>query len=615
MRGVKHTLPRIPMAARRVVGAAIVAGALVSGAQAQAVRSGNAADNETAFAFPRVVLRTATEVALPQPLDPSDAARVRRIFELQNHGKLADADRLIAELRNKLLLGEILADRYLGPYHHSTVPELTNWLKHYADLPDAPEIRALLLRRAGPGASAPAVPPPGDLALPRKPAAEPAADPDPEPGVTRNPALDRAVASRLSHGGPQAALRLIAATHHLSYSYGVLLRAEVARALFAANDNAEALRVAVDAEHAVPAKDRVARAYYIAGLAAWRLNRIEVARTLFETAARAPVSTIRIRAAAAFWASRANLRLHNRETAFRWMRKAAAEHRTLYGLLAGRVLGLHTGIIPSGRLLTQADVDAVAAVPAGDRAFALLEVGQPQRAAAELRDVWAQVKHDPGMRHAVLLVASAAGLHDLAGRFAMLEAEADGTQPAAPSQMPQLHPAHGFRIDPALVYAVTRTESNFDADAVSAAGARGLMQIMPVTARYVTGNPSLSPATLHDPAVNLALGQRYLTWLAQQNVVDNNLIYLLASYNAGVGNLQSWLRDMHDGDDPLLFLEAIPVPETRAFVTEVLTYTWLYAARLHVPAPSLDALAAGEFPRFTPLVKKGKLHPAALLSD
>jgi len=614
MRGVRHTLSRIPTAVRRLLGAAILAGALVSGAQAQTPGSGNGAEEEVAFAFPRVLLHANSEVALPQPLDPSDAARSRRIFALQDRGKLADADRLIAELRDKLLLGEMLADRYLGPYHHSTVAELQDWLKHYPDLPDATAIRALLLRRAAPGTEAPPVPP-RDLALPRTPEAEPAVDPDPEPGVSRNPALDRAVAQQLEHGGAHAALRLIAGTRHLSASYGVLLRAEIARARFADNDDAEALRIAVDAEHAVPAKDRVGRGYFIAGLAAWRMGRIESARVLFEAAARAPVSTVRIRAAAAFWASRANLRLHARATALLWMRKAATERRTLYGLLARRVLGLHTGIIPSGSLLTQADVDAVAAVPAGDRAFALLEVGQTQRAAAELRVAWAQVKADPGMRRSVLLVASAAGLRDVAGRFAMLEAEADGTQPADPAELPQLRPAHGFRVDPALVYAVTRMESNFDANAVSAAGARGLMQIMPVTARYVTGNPSLSTADLHDPALNLALGQRYLGWLGQQSVVDNNLLYLLASYNAGVGNLESWLRGMHDHNDPLLFLEAIPVRQTRAFVAEVLTYTWLYAARLHVPAPSLDALAAGEFPRFTPPAKEGKLQPATLQAD
>ncbi|MBN8901206.1 MAG: lytic transglycosylase domain-containing protein, partial [Rhodospirillales bacterium] len=88
--------------------------------------------------------------------------------------------------------------------------------------------------------------------------------------------------------------------------------------------------------------------------------------------------------------------------------------------------------------------------------------------------------------------------------------------------------------------------------------------------------------------------------LATQDGIDNDLIRVLASYNSGPGNFLRWSSDVRDGGDPLLFLEAIPVSETRNFVTHVLTYTWIYAARLHVPAPSLDALAAGGFPRFTP---------------
>jgi len=56
-----------------------------------------------------------------------------------------------------------------------------------------------------------------------------------------------------------------------------------------------------------------------------------------------------------------------------------------------------------------------------------------------------------------------------------------------------------------------------------------------------------------------------------------------------------------------LFIEAIPVAETRGFVAHVLTYSWIYAARMHLPAPSLDDLAAGEFPRFTPLDHERKM--------
>jgi soluble lytic murein transglycosylase len=91
--------------------------------------------------------------------------------------------------------------------------------------------------------------------------------------------------------------------------------------------------------------------------------------------------------------------------------------------------------------------------------------------------------------------------------------------------------------------------------------------------------------------------------LAEQDGVGSNLIRLLASYNAGPGNVLHWLGDMRDGGDPLMFIEAIPSLETRSFVEHVLAYSWIYAARLHLPAPSLDELAAGAFPRFTPLAR------------
>jgi soluble lytic murein transglycosylase-like protein len=319
----------------------------------------------------------------------------------------------------------------------------------------------------------------------------------------------------------------------------------------------------------------------------------------------------RIRAAAAFWAARAARRQHDLTEAERWMRRAAAERTTLHGMLARRLLGLPTGIIPSAELISQADVDAIAATPAGWRAFALLQVGQPQRAEAELRSLWPLVQNDPALRRSLLLVVSGVGLTDMAAQLAELTAAADG-EPHDDLRfpVPPLHPADGFRVDPALVYALARLESNFDAGAVSAAGARGLMQLMPVTAHYLAGDTSSPDENLHDPAWNLALGQRYLNYLAQQDGIGDDLIRLLASYNGGPNGVARWSATMQDGGDPLLFIEAIPNDETRAFVEHALTYTWIYAARLHLPAASLDELAADEFPRFTPLSDRGRIAAA-----
>jgi soluble lytic murein transglycosylase-like protein len=574
MRGI-GTLSRLPVARALIAGAALLAGAAAHAEQAGS-GSVSATSDETAMAIPRVALPGRSPgVALPRPLDPGDAARIRRIFAWQAHGDIQAATRAAAEIADPLLAGHILADRYLGRFRRATPDELTSWLEHYPDLPDAPAVYALLTRRLPKGATAPA--PPRLEALPNGPVTPPplrAGPPDDE-----------------VNGRSQAA--------------------GAARTLFTGNRDSDALRTAMAVLHKVRPGQPVGDVGIVAGLAAWRLDRTELAQTCFEAAAGA-VRPARVRAAAAFWAARAHLRLRDEAGYVGWLRRAAEERHTFYGLIARRTLGLDAGPMPGGGLATEADVEALAATPRGWRAFALLQVGQPERAEAELRLLWPEMKDNPPLRRSVLLIAASVGLTDLAAQLAaLLDAQEGQPRDELRVAVPRLHPAGGFRIDPALVYALTRLESNFDAAAVSPAGALGLMQIMPVTARYVMGSGSLGGPELHDPSLNLDVGQRYVAFLGRQDGIEGDLIRLLASYNAGPGNFLRWGGAVRAEDDPLLFIEAIPNDETRAFVQHVLTYTWIYAARLRLPAPSLDEIAAGEFPRFTPLAGQGKMPVGA----
>lgn len=557
---------------------------------------------------------TNADLALPEPLSPSDTAAIRRILTLQDSGNLTDAGRLIANLENPILMGTILAQRYLGRFHRSTVRELSDWLTLYADLPDASSIHALLLKRLPSGAAAPPGPRSG---LP------PAPPPDRETGAddldtdlwpfARNASLDRAVIDRARAGETKAALRLIAGIRRPDRAYAGLLQAEVARELFFRNEDAEALRVALMALRDVPRASQVALAGHIGGLAAWRMGWKTQARGLFEQVAHAGLASRRDRAAAAFWAARANRAVGDWKAEEAWLQRAAEAPRTLHGLLANHALGRETGIASTNTLLTPADLDAVAATAGGWRAFALLQVGQHQRAEAELRGLWPRFQEDRIFVRSLLLVASATGSRDFAARIA--GSLRDGAGPARGNALfavPTLRPTGGFTVDPALVYALTRLESNFDPQAVSPAGARGLMQIMPVTAQYVSGDADLGDLRLHEPELNLRLGQKYLHYLAGLNAIGNDLLRVLASYNTGPSNFLRRAGDLRDMGDPLIFIEAIPVPETREFVARALTYTWLYAARLHLPAPSLEALADGVFPPFTPGRPGRKIRPATL---
>ena len=107
----------------------------------------NQPQDQVAYAVPRVAPHGSDGVALPQPLNPSDAALVRQIFDLQDRGKISAAVDTTARLSNRILLGRILADRYLSPHTRIGAPDLRQWLANYGDQADAPAITALLLRR------------------------------------------------------------------------------------------------------------------------------------------------------------------------------------------------------------------------------------------------------------------------------------------------------------------------------------------------------------------------------------------------------------------------------------------------------------------------------------
>ncbi|MFD1380715.1 lytic transglycosylase domain-containing protein [Fodinicurvata halophila] len=162
-------------------------------------------------------------------------------------------------------------------------------------------------------------------------------------------------------------------------------------------------------------------------------------------------------------------------------------------------------------------------------------------------------------------------------------------------------------MDRALLYAFMRQESNFQPGASSGLGARGLMQIMPATARYLASKrESLQPISgqpLDKPDVNLAYAQQYLLYLMEEQAAGGDLIRLMISYNAGPGNLQKWEEQLADatGDvlaDPLLFLESLPSYETRHFVRRVLTNLWIYRKRLGQIPSSLEDLASGSWPHY-----------------
>lgn len=128
-------------------------------------------------------------------------------------------------------------------------------------------------------------------------------------------------------------------------------------------------------------------------------------------------------------------------------------------------------------------------------------------------------------------------------------------------------------IDPYLVMALIRQESAFDPAARSPANARGLMQVLPRTARTRKGGRGASAMRLYDPAFNVRIGTGYLQQVLELN--QGVFEQAMAAYHAGQGRVSAWLSE-HSFADPEEFLETIPIPATRIYVERVVRDAYIY---------------------------------------
>ena len=525
---------------------ALMVGSCISVAFAQRVAETN---DETAMAIPRLALSGIDRIDFPRPLSPGDAALVKHILNLQANGAIADADRALAYVSADWMAGPILAARYLNPNFRPSADDLTSWLRRFGDQADSAAITARLRRVAPISAS-----------------------------------------SRAEIANP--------AGHMPAARTGAGSGANAIRALFLRNRDAEAV-AAGQALVRSPDRARASDDLLAAGLAAWRQTVRPIAVSFF-AAAYETAQTEATRSAAAYWMAHANEASGQPNEASLWLRRAALAQDTFYGRIARRKLGLIHAFdtkMDSERTLGAIDSDRLLAMPRARRAFALLQVGEEQRAEREMRALSRDLETEPSLNALLAVVADAAGMlpfaEELRTGYSTKPAVADRNAP------PNLQPEGGFVIDPTLVYGIVHHESNFRSDVVSSLGARGLMQIMPNTARGIGALTANQTSRLAEPAINLAVGQRYLLVLAADRDIHGDLLRLLSAYGQGQGAMKRWVSAINDGGDPVMFIEAVPSPVLRAFLFDALAASWRYAVALRLPAPSLDALAAGRYPTLT----------------
>jgi len=207
-------------------------------------------------------------------------------------------------------------------------------------------------------------------------------------------------------------------------------------------------------------------------------------------------------------------------------------------------------------------------------------------------------------------VVSASGQLNLAMQY--VGASQDENKSTYP--IPNIKPVSGYKIEPALLFAIMRKESGFDPNAVGAGGAIGLMQLMPDTANKMARNLRLSGASMN-PSVNVALGQNYLKRLMQEPSIGNNLIFLLAAYNAGPVAVDRWQNSLSYNNDPLLFIESIPYSGTRDYVVSVIGNYWVYSKLFGGDNSSLAMLSQGNWATYSGTLSRNIAGVATINQD
>ena len=168
--------------------------------------------------------------------------------------------------------------------------------------------------------------------------------------------------------------------------------------------------------------------------------------------------------------------------------------------------------------------------------------------------------------------------------------------------------------EPAMVLGVTRQESEFDTTIVSGAGARGIMQVMTVTAEHVCRDYRVKcefDRLSRDPAYNAMMATAYIA--DRMDEFQGSYVLAIAGYNAGPGRVRQWMKEFGDprapGADPLDWIHRIPFEETREYVQKVLSNMQIYRARLGDEAEALRLTA--DLRRISTTPTKRAAAPAA----
>jgi soluble lytic murein transglycosylase len=529
-------------------------------------------------------------------LNQKDKERYIEIFSLQKLGKWKEADRIISLLDNKILMGHVKYQKLMHPTkYRSNYKELKTWLSLYSDHPMSNMIWQLakkrkpkntksllepkkLSRLTGYGLDYKSIVPIKNFNVPKK-----------------YYALYKKIRSLVKRGRPTNALKEL---NNLDLPIYIIddLKGVISAGYYAVGKDELSHKLAINAANRSGIDNP--KLYWRAGLAAYRLNKKEEALITFLKLANMK-KNIWLKSAGAYWAAKIYLEVNNKSAAKNNFIIAAKQLNTFYGQLAIEYLGYKENIsweINNKGSFFDLDILNNEHVK---RAIALSSTGKFGEADQEIRFVYSALgkKYMPQL----LELTNYLNLPAVQLRLGDKLLQEDETNYLALYPSPKWFENNPKKIDKVLIWSLIRKESSFYLKAKSPRGARGLMQIMPSTARVVTGNRSIRGSNLwklNDLDYNISIGQDLLLRLMNKEEILDSLIPLLMSWNAGPTKYKKWNKKIKIHTNPLLYIESIPSYETRWFVKEVLKNIWIYRDKFKQDKPSRKALSNNSWPKY-----------------
>ncbi|MBR5153346.1 MAG: lytic transglycosylase domain-containing protein [Alphaproteobacteria bacterium] len=536
---------------------------------------------------------------LPPVLTDVDASLYEQIFMLQDKEKIDTAIKVQNQILDDVLMHEVLYQRYVSNSYRTRGREIEAWMAKYYDMPGAGRLEKLAQIKKADVRSA-VVPKmiTGSESIETAQsetwtAKKYSGDADKKIGqfkrairtgstkVARQILEDKAFRKKLSESDYG---RLAGRLSYIYYTNGEM---ELAKKWgFVASD--------ADSEYGL----------WSMGLLYFKEENFAESQKYFSRILELPQINNARKTEAAFWAGRAADFKGDRKTARKYWRVAAAYPMSFYGALSATMLGRTPEYEFFEQEVTSEDFDELRETKYGKIAMALLQIGRKDRAEEYLKYL-ITAKSSDRLLHAVNAVASAYGLPRVSIQSAsvirdrgILEIDDDIIY-SAQYPLPDWEPMGGWSIDRALLLAITKQESNFRTSAKSGAGANGVMQLMPSTAKRVAraNKLDITQMDMSNPEHNMFLGQQYIVDLLAHPSVENSIIKMLAAYNAGMGTMVKFEKSFYTYD-PLLYIESFPAYETRSYIKRVMSNLWLYRARLNQPLTSMQELANGNWPLY-----------------